>query len=599
MGPLLSSQAATTGIEMMMFGGIVAALSSIWTRRYERTLPAHSLRQHLDRFMAGTAWRVDAHLRVTATSGDDRGPFGRHLHELVGAPISQLLDEQYQEHFQEQHERALGGLSCEFDAKYFERYFHIVLEPLRDGSGFVTGVQGIAVDKTETHALREQLDHERHVDDLTGLATRTRFYDRLSQALHITARSGKKIAILAIDIDRFKLVNEGNGHAAGDSLLRATADRLRTLLRKADTVARLGADDFAAILVDVDTADKAAVVATKVARAFEMPFFIEGVQLHVTVSIGISLSPHDGHSPDMLLGNAETALSFAKINGGNTFHFYAIEMHHQIADRVALEAALRTALSDDELEVYYQPIVNREGRIASLEALVRWRHPVLGFLAPDRFIPLAEETGLIVQLGELVLRHACNDFIKMTEIYDGPLKMAVNLSPRQFDDEELLTTITRVIDASGIDPNCLELELTESTLMRNMDAAIELLERIKASGVSISIDDFGTGYSSLAYLKRLPIDTLKIDRSFVIELPDDGHASAIISAVTDLAHALRLEVIAEGVEEPEQLRCLLEIGCDRLQGYLFSRPVSLGSLLPMLRDPQMFTSVIAPVQQTS
>lgn len=589
MGLILTTLSTGTNLGLLVSAWGVVATSVAWARHTHHTSTNHELRHHLDRHTSATAWQVDCQLRVVATSGNDHGALCQYLHDLIGMPIHELVHEHHRDHLREQHEKALTGLNCEFEAFYFDRQYRISLQPLLSRSGKVKGVSGVALDISEVHRLRQQLDHERHVDDLTGLATRTRFYDRLSQGLHITARSGKKIAVLAVDIDRFKYVNEGNGHNAGDALLRGAADRLRTLLRQADTVARLGADDFAAILIDMESADRAAIVATKIARAFELPFFIEGIQVYVTVSVGIALSPHDGNAPDILLGNAETALSFAKMSGGNTFHFYAIEMHHQIADRVALESALRTALTEDQLSVYYQPIIGREGRVVCLEALVRWRHPVLGFLAPDRFIPMAEETGLIVPLGELVLRHACRDFAQLTDLYEYPLKMAINLSPRQFDDPDLLSTITNAIEINAIDPLNIELELTESTLMRNMESAIEALGRLKSTGVSIAIDDFGTGYSSLSYLKRLPIDTLKIDRSFVMELPGDDNAAAIIAAVCDLAHALKLEVVAEGVETPEQLKSLLDLGCDRLQGYLFSRPVPLATLITALEQPTFFT----------
>jgi diguanylate cyclase (GGDEF)-like protein/PAS domain S-box-containing protein len=588
MDSVLPVLATPTDLAFLVTAWGIAATGVAWVRFSHQTSPQNGLRQQIDRMTAATAWQVDSHLRVVATSGDEQSALGVYLHDLIGAPIHELVHEDHRDLLRDQHERALLGNDCQFEASYFDRRYRITLEPVRNRRERIVGVSGIALDITETYKLREELDHERHVDDLTGLATRTKLYDRLSQALHITSRSGKKVVVLAIDIDRFKFVNEGSGHSAGDALLRAAADRLRTLLRRADTVARLGADDFAAVLVDVESADKAAIVATKVAKAFEVPFFINGAQVYVTVSVGIAMSPHDGQTPDELFGNAETALSFAKLNGGNTFHFYAMEMHTQIADRMALETSLRAALADDQLDVYYQPLVGRDGRIIALEALVRWRHPMLGFMTPDRFIGLAEETGLIIPLGELVLRHACRDFAEMKRVYDGPLTLAVNLSPRQFDKDELLETIVRVIRESGVDATNIELELTESTLMRNMDLAIDILQSFKDIGVTIAIDDFGTGYSSLSYLKRLPIDTLKIDRSFVMELPGDDNAAAIISAICDLAHALDLEVVAEGVETPEQLERLLALGCDRLQGYLFSRPVPLETLLPMLYDPQFF-----------
>jgi len=535
-------------------------------------------------------WQTDDMLRLSSVEGAERNPLSGSLHESLGIPIEDVFPLTHRDELRRLHEAALRGEVSHREITCFDHLQRITIEPLRDTTQRIIGTCGSAFICDEIQDLREKLLRERHIDELTGLATRIRCYDRLAQALHITARNKKKVGVLFVDIDRFRMMNDANGSTIGDALLRAVAQRLQRVVRRADTVARIQSDEFAIVIVDIGGADGAAIVAQKILEAFHEPFEIEGLSLFITVSIGIALSPFDGNNEGLLLGNAETASVSAKLKGGNCFYFYTADMHHHIADRLALEGALRAALStkNSEIEVYYQPMIGRTGSIIALEALVRWQHPTMGFLAPDKFIPLAEETGLIVQLGEEVLRIACRDLSDITEAYGGPIQMSINLSPRQFDDEQLLQKIRNIFDESPhINHSLIELELTESTLMRDMERAIVILQELRSTGMHIAIDDFGTGYSSLAYLKKLPIDTLKIDRSFVRELPSDHHATAIISAVSTLAKALKLEVVAEGVETPEQMVKLLEVGCDRLQGYLFSRPVPLATLLPLLRKPQL------------
>ena len=338
------------------------------------------------------------------------------------------------------------------------------------------------------------------------------------------------------------------------------------------------------MLFDIDAAESGALVASKVVSSFQQPFLIHGEQMYATVSVGLAISPFDGDDENVLLRNAETALSFAKVSGGNVFHFYTRTMHDSISERVAMEAALRVAITNEEIETHYQPLISRNGTVVGFEALARWEHPTLGRLPPVKFIPLAEETGLIVALGELMLRNACRDIRILQREIALDMHVAVNISARQFDEPEFVESVIDIINRSGIDPKQLELEITESMLMRDTECAIDILARIKAIGVSIAIDDFGTGYSSLSHLKRFPIDTLKIDQSFVRELPQDSDAEAIVTAISSLAHALNLKVIAEGVETPGQLDALLSVECDYFQGYFFGRPAPLKEILATFRD---------------
>lgn len=572
---------------LTMLSGLALGLgSSSLLRRDDRhhDLPAVGTDALFMRHIPAVAWSVDRKLHVVSSAGGEGALFGLHFKTEDDITITDLVEPRNRSQFEMEHRAALAGSIRTFEGLYFQRYYRFALEPARDHHGMIVGVKGVALDISEMHDLQEQLLRERHIDDLTGLATRMRLYDRLGQAMIMSARNNKNVGVLAIDIDRFKLVNETSGHEVGDLLLRGVADRLLTLLRRADTVARLGSDDFAAVLFDIDAAESGAAVAGKLVSAFQQPFLIHGEQMYATVSIGVAISPYDGEDENVLLRNAETALSFAKVNGGNAFHFYTNSMHDTISERVALEGALRVAIANKEIQTHYQPLISRGGTVIGFEALARWDHPTLGRLPPVKFIPLAEETGLIVALGELVLRQACYDINILRRETGLDLHVAVNISARQFDEPKFVQSIIDIIDETGINPHDLELELTESMLMRNMDAAIAILASIKTTGASIAIDDFGTGYSSLSHLKRLPIDTLKIDQSFVRELPQDADAEAIVTAIASLAHALGLKVIAEGVETPGQLDALLSVECDFFQGYFFGRPAPISEILATFRD---------------
>ena len=426
-----------------------------------------------------------------------------------------------------------------------------------------------------TAELREANARARHLADhdaLTGLPNRRLLEDRLTQALALSYRNRKQTAVMFVDLDRFKAVNDLLGHAAGDILLKEVAQRLVRQLRVGDTICRIGGDEFVVVLPELKRAADAAQVARKVLEQLSQPLMVEERELIVTPSIGIAVFPDDGRDAETLIRNSDAAMYHAKELGRANYQFFTAEMNQAASRRLALEADLRRALGRDELRVFYQPIVDaRTGLVAAHEALARWQHPERGLVEPGEFIQLAEESGMILKLGEWVLRQACRwaTFIGV----ERGLPVSVNLSPRQFNDPKLVHTVAAALRETGLPARLLQLEITETTAMQHTDVTLATLNRLKALGVSIAIDDFGTGYSSLSYLKRFPVDLLKIDRSFTTELPADADQCAIVSAIVALAHALELQVIAEGVENAEQREFLASCGCNFIQGHLTGAPL--------------------------
>ncbi len=420
-------------------------------------------------------------------------------------------------------------------------------------------------------------------DTLTGLHNRAMFNQRLTQALARAQRLAKMAAVLFIDLDRFKLINDTLGHDAGDRLLKQIAERLRECLREGDTIGRQGGDEFVVLVEDVTEPNQVTGVAQKMLETVAQPYLIAGQEFHVTASIGISIFPEDGRDQQVLLKNADIAMYRAKEKGKNNYQFYSAQMNLHSFERLALETSLRRAVERNEFLLHYQPKVDmRSGRITGVEALVRWQHPDRGMVPPAQFIPLAEETGLIVQIGEWVLRTACSDARGWRDQGLPEISVAVNLSARQFAREDLASSILNVVHEAGFDPRSLELEITESTVMQSADRAASVLRQLKDVGVRVAIDDFGTGYSSLGYLKQFPIDSVKVDRSFIRDIPDDKDDVAITCAVIAMAQSLRLKVVAEGVETAEQYAFLREQGCDEIQGYYFSQPVDAAALARLL-----------------
>jgi diguanylate cyclase (GGDEF)-like protein/PAS domain S-box-containing protein len=460
----------------------------------------------------------------------------------------------------------------------------LFIAPVRDESGsMTTHFVSIVNDVSERISYEQQLEFHANHDALTGLANRNLLNDRIAQALAQARADGLMVGVLLLDLDRFKLINDGFGHSPANELLKSVAHRLNQSVRDTDTVARLGGDEFVVVIGRLQSADDLSIVAGKILRSLNQPFIMEGKEIFVTASVGAALFPRDGDHGEILLRNADVAMYRVKEHGRNNYRFYAPDMTHMAIDRLDMEGNLRRALERDELQVYYQPLVDlRSGSIVGAEALVRWQHPRIGMIQPGEFIPLAEDTGLIIPLGQLVLRRVCTDIIDWQAGDLLPVKISINLSAREFRQDDLSAAIGKVLDETGVDGSRLAFELTESMVMHDVENTLLTLRELKNLGATISLDDFGTGYSSLSYLKRFPIDTLKIDRSFVRDIHQDKDDAAIAHAVIAMAHKLGIAVIAEGVETLDQLELLRQFSCDEMQGYLFSRPVPVAEFALML-----------------
>lgn len=456
----------------------------------------------------------------------------------------------------------------------------ITINAIRDEHGAITNHMAIFSDISERKAAEQRIYHLAHHDALTGLANRTLLADRIGQAIHQARRTGHMAAILFIDLDGFKLINDTLGHEVGDAMLCNVAERLESLVRESDTVARMGGDEFLVLLSEISHEEDAARVANKIVNAIGQPYDIDGQELRTSPSIGISIYPQDGADENSLIRSADTAMYHAKASGRNNFQFYTGSMHELVLQRLELERGLRQAIDNDELELDFQPQYDvSQDRITGYEALLRWRHAQRGNIPPKEFIPIAEESGLIMQLGDLALRKACEQAVTWHRDGLSAIRVAVNVSARQLWYDGFAEQVSRVLEETGARAEWLELELTETTLLQRRLEKEKILQDLRAMGISIAIDDFGTGYSSLSYLKRLPIDRLKIDQSFVQELGHDSDSEAIASAIIKLAQTLNIEPVAEGVETREAYDFLVAHGCTVMQGYLLGHPQAAGEVL--------------------
>ena len=447
-------------------------------------------------------------------------------------------------------------------------------KPIFDEKGNFLGYRGVARDITARVQAEEELARMAHYDALTNLPNRGLLLARLTRAMGRADRADTLVAVLFLDLDQFKEINDSLGHAVGDAVLKAIAQRLEGCLRSTDTVARLGGDEFTILLENLRGTDEIAGIADKLLRAIARPAEVAGQTLHLSTSIGVTVYPRDERNADTLLRNADLAMYHAKQEGRNNVQFFSPDMSERTEQRVDLVARLRGALGRGEFALHYQPQVDvRSGTITGVEALLRWRDPERGMVPPAQFIPIAEDTGLIVPIGEWVLREACAQAQRWLAAGYGPLTVAVNLAPRQFRQKDLVATVAGILADTGLPAGCLELEITESTMMQRAEEAAACLRELHALGVRISLDDFGTGYSSLAYLHRFPVHSLKVDQTFVRDIKSDRDDAAIVSTVITLARQMKLKSLAEGVETREQLAFLRTRGCDYFQGFLFCRPL--------------------------
>ena len=503
--------------------------------------------------------------------------FGYPARELAGQPLRILAGPDAEQPAMEELRRALRQQREEHALVTLHRpdgaelIGDVYVAPVRSPDGHTGHFVVTVYDVTTAKRYEDELARHAHYDTLTGLANRALLADRIERAI---ANAGElPVWAVLLDFDHFKLINDTLGRRAGDEALRMLANRIKGAIRPADTAARVGGDDFVLVLVGYADERLAAARIQQVREAVAEPILLAGQRLVLNCSAGVAAYPADGVDADTLVKHAEIAMYRAKSAGRNGVQFYAPHMNAQAFERLALESALRHALQDEQFELHFQPQIDlASGMVVGNEALIRWRHPLLGTVRPDRFIALAEETGLIVPIGAWVLRTACRQNRRWQRAGLGPLRIAVNLSARQFAEPDLVDTVANVLRETGLPPASLEIELTESMMMADADAAIHTMECLKRMGVKLSIDDFGTGYSSLQYLKRLPVDVLKIDRSFIQDIVGNPDGAALVDAIISLAHGLRMQVIAEGVETIEQLDYLRGCGCDEVQGHVFSRP---------------------------
>ncbi|MDZ7585808.1 MAG: EAL domain-containing protein, partial [Thiobacillus sp.] len=593
-GNVLPVAISLSQVELENEHEIIAVVRDITTTREMEKL----LRHHSQEFQAlvdnapDVIARIDRELRFLYANPaiemvigmESSNCLGRTWSEL-GLPVAAAAP--WQRVVQEVFEHGEAAmLECDIDLQPTgPSHFHVRMVPERDMDNRVVSVLVIARDISARKRQEDLLRYQASFDALTGLPNRSLILDRLQQAILHARRSQRLLAVAYLDLDHFKIVNDTLGHGAGDELLRQAAARINSVLRMGDTVGRQSSDEFILLLPDIAHMEDMAVVAENILGDMARPFQLGGREIYVTCSLGLTVFPSDGEDAETLLRNADIAMYRAKEEGRNTFRFYVPEMDARMRARVEIEHDLRLAIKRGELVLHYQPRVSLvTGAVLGFEALVRWNHPEKGFIGPDRFIGVAEDTGLIVPLGNWVLEEACRCTRQWQDMGLAEIRMSVNLSARQFRDPGLVDRVMRVLSETRLAPAFLELEITESTVMHDSEAAIGTLRALKNLGLTLSVDDFGTGYSSLSYLKLFPIDVLKVDRSFVRDVTTDPDDTAIVRAIVTLAHSLGLSVIAEGVEKAAQAAFLRYVKCDELQGYYFSRPLPESDAELLLRS---------------
>lgn len=520
------------------------------------------------------------------TGYDAQDTLGRSMHFLLGEDQEQV---EFMEIHAALHEQREGNAVLRNYRKDGSLFWNdLSVSPVLDETGSVAHFVWVINDVTEREQHEELLEYQANHDALTGLPNRNLLADRITQSLANAHRYDMPVAVLFIDLDNFKFVNDSLGHALGDRMLIIQADRLHKSIRSGDTVARYGGDEFVVVISNLEKSEDAALVAQHIQELVSRPFTIDGHEFGITCSIGISLYPKDGHDVDSLLKNADAAMYRAKEQSRNSFQFYTSEMNDRVVERMVIERHLRHALELGQLEMHYQPQVElTNGRIIGVEALLRWHSPSLGAVSPSRFIPLAEETGLIVPIGEWVLKTCCEQNKAWQDAGLTPLTISVNISARQLQKKDLSGDIAAILRESGLKPRFLELEIVESMVMKDVESAMVIMTELKSLGIQLAMDDFGTGYSSLSYLKRFPFDRLKIDLSFVRDILSDPESASIARTIIAMAHNLNLRAIAEGVETKEQLEYLRLHGCDEIQGYYVSRPVNAQEFEALLRKDQL------------
>ena len=532
-------------------------------------------------------WMLDAEGLTTFANARMAEILGYAAEEIIGKSVFDLMAPEGREEMERRIAGRRAGVSEQYDFPFLRKdgqtvWTIVSASPTYDADGRYSGSFGMLTDISERKEQEDLVRWQAYHDSLTQLPNRALFEDRLGQILVMSKRQGGHVAVLFLDLDRFKQVNDGLGHDVGDRLLKVVGARLQECLRAEDTIARMGGDEFTVLLPSIDHPEAAAKVAQKLLDALAKPVEIGDHEFFVSGSIGISLFPEDGQDTQTLLKHADVAMYRAKEQGGNGYYLFTQAMNKSALEHLIMENSLRKAITREEFHLVYQPQIDLDtGEITAAEALCRWRHPDLGVIQPAHFIPLAEETGIILGVGEWVLNDACRQAAAW--VADGhPLRVSVNISARQFAQPGLIDLIASTLTRHDLDPKWLDIELTESAIMKCPETAVGLLNELRGLGVRLSLDDFGTGYSSLSYLRQFPFDTLKIDRSFVAGLVEDAVDAALVRAMVDLARALRLDVVCEGVETDEQCRALQDLGCALMQGYLFSAPIT-ADRIPVLR----------------